>query len=134
MRRAQPDWAPRVLSRADQDALWKPAGLFARRSAGRRGVVLRRSDVPGVEKRFGAAGRVVEGEPMELLLWAAGRRDVARVTPAVTEVRMCVLGASPATCPRPRDAARRSTGPLPVPAATSSAPPMPPVGRFPRAC
>ncbi|GAA3170662.1 TIGR03085 family metal-binding protein [Blastococcus jejuensis] len=79
VRRAQPDWAPRELSRADQDALWSHAGLYARRGAGRRGLVLRRSDAPGVERRIGAAGRVVEGEPMELLLWAAGRRDVARV-------------------------------------------------------
>ena len=65
-----------------QDALWTAAGLFARRAAaGRRGgLVLRRSDVAGEEKRFGAAGTTVEGEPMELLLWAAGRRDVARVT------------------------------------------------------
>jgi hypothetical protein len=42
--------------------------------------VLRRSDAPGAEKRFGAGGRTVEGEPMELLLWTSGRRDVARVT------------------------------------------------------
>jgi hypothetical protein len=41
--------------------------------------VLRRTDVPGAEKRFGAGGRTVEGEPMELLLWASGRREVARV-------------------------------------------------------
>jgi hypothetical protein len=41
--------------------------------------VFRRSDVAGVEQRVGAGGRIVEGEPMELLLWAAGRRDVARV-------------------------------------------------------
>jgi len=80
VRRAQPGWSPRVLVRADQDALWSAAGLFARRAAGRRGLVLRRTDVPDVEKRFGAGGRTVEGEPLELLLWAAGRRDVARVT------------------------------------------------------
>jgi uncharacterized protein (TIGR03085 family) len=80
VRRAQPDWSPRVLVRADQDALWRAAGLFARRAAGRRGLVLRRTDVPGTQKRFGAGGRTVEGEPLELLLWAAGRRDVARVT------------------------------------------------------
>lgn len=79
VRRAQPDWAPRALSRADQDTLWSHAGLFARRAAGSRGLVLRRSDAPGVERRMGAAGRVVEGEPLELLLWTAGRRDVARV-------------------------------------------------------
>jgi len=80
VRRAQPDWSTRSLSREDQDTLWGAVGLFARRAAGRRGLVLRRTDVPGAEKRIGAGGRTVEGEPLELLLWAAGRRDVARVT------------------------------------------------------
>ncbi|MET0764555.1 MAG: TIGR03085 family metal-binding protein [Blastococcus sp.] len=78
VRRAQPAWTPRALPREAQDELWTPATLFARRARG--GVVLRRSDVAGVEQRIGEGGRVVEGEPMELLLWAAGRRDVARVT------------------------------------------------------
>ena len=54
--------------------------VFARRAAGRRGLLLRRSDVPGVEKRLGADGRTVTGDPLELLLWASGRRAVARVT------------------------------------------------------
>jgi uncharacterized protein (TIGR03085 family) len=80
VRRAQPDWSPRTLAREDQDALWSAAALYARRSAGRRGLVLRRTDVEGVEKRLGAAGRTVEGEPLELLLWLARRRDVARVS------------------------------------------------------
>ena len=80
VRRAQPGWAPRPLDRAVQDELWSVLALAGRRSAGRRGLVLRRSDVPGQEKRFGDAGRTVEGEPMELLLWSAGRRAVARVT------------------------------------------------------
>jgi uncharacterized protein (TIGR03085 family) len=80
VRRAQPGWTVRELSRADQDALWTAATLSARRS--RRGMVLRRSDVPGTEKRIGSADRTVTGEPMELLLWTAGRRDVARVTVA----------------------------------------------------
>jgi uncharacterized protein (TIGR03085 family) len=78
VRRAQPDWKVRDLPRDDQDTLWTAVGLAARRSRG--GLVLRRSDVPGTEKRIGAAGRTVEGEPLELLLWASGRRDVARVT------------------------------------------------------
>jgi uncharacterized protein (TIGR03085 family) len=80
VRRAQPGWAPRELPGAVQDQLWSPVTLYARRAAGRRGVVLRRSDRPGVETRIGAGGRTVEGEPLELLLWASGRRDVARVT------------------------------------------------------
>jgi uncharacterized protein (TIGR03085 family) len=79
VRRARPGWASRTLDRSVQDELWSALGLFARRSAGRRGLVLRRSDVPGEEKRFGDGGRTVAGEPMELLLWVSGRRDVARV-------------------------------------------------------
>jgi uncharacterized protein (TIGR03085 family) len=77
-RRAQPGWAPRVLARADQDALWTATGYFGRRVRG--GVVLRRTDVDGVERRIGDGGRTASGEPMELLLWTSGRRDVARVS------------------------------------------------------
>jgi uncharacterized protein (TIGR03085 family) len=77
VRRAQPDWAPRDLPPTVQDALWNAATLFARRARG--GLVLRRSDVSGVEKRIGSGSTTVTGTPMELLLWAAGRRDVARV-------------------------------------------------------
>jgi uncharacterized protein (TIGR03085 family) len=77
-RRAQPGWVPRVLSAADQDALWSAVAFFARRVRG--GVVLRRTDVDGVERRVGDGGRTLAGEPMELLLWTSGRRDVARVT------------------------------------------------------
>ncbi|CCG03174.1 TIGR03085 family metal-binding protein [Blastococcus saxobsidens] len=79
VRRAQPGWEPRELTREDQDALWASLGLYARRAAGKRGLVLRRSDVPDAEQRFGAGGRTVTGEPLELLLWVAGRREVARV-------------------------------------------------------
>jgi uncharacterized protein (TIGR03085 family) len=73
VRRAQQGWEPRQLTRVAQDALWKAAPLFARRG----GAVLARSDAPG--QRVGAGGRTVTGEPLELLLWASGRRDVARV-------------------------------------------------------
>jgi hypothetical protein len=78
VRRAQPGWVARRLPREVQDELWNPATLFARRTRG--GVVLRRTDVDGVEQRIGSGARTVAGEPMEVLLWAAGRRDVARVT------------------------------------------------------
>jgi uncharacterized protein (TIGR03085 family) len=79
VRRARPGWEPRRLPREEQDQLWSGLALHARRAAGRRGLVLRRSDAPGVEKRIGAGGRTVTGEPLELMLWASGRRDVARV-------------------------------------------------------
>ena len=36
--------------------------------------------VRGAEKRYGAGGRTVTGEPLELVLWTSGRRDLARVT------------------------------------------------------
>ncbi|MCF6746106.1 TIGR03085 family protein [Blastococcus sp. KM273128] len=79
VRRAQPGWEPRPLPREEQDRLWAGLALHARRAAGRRGLVLRRSDAPGTEKRFGDAGRTVTGEPLELMLWVSGRRGVARV-------------------------------------------------------
>jgi uncharacterized protein (TIGR03085 family) len=83
-RRARPGWEPRVLPRADQDQLWRTLGgfgLLAARGLG-GGVRFRRSDVPGAERTAGgrSPSTTVSGEPLELLLWAAGRRDVARVT------------------------------------------------------
>ncbi|MGZ4507324.1 MAG: TIGR03085 family metal-binding protein [Blastococcus sp.] len=80
-RRAQPGAEPRSLPREVQDSMWTAVSLLGRRAARRKGgLVLRRSDVPGVEKRYGEARTTVEGEPLELLLWTAGRKDVARVT------------------------------------------------------
>ncbi|MGY1818150.1 TIGR03085 family metal-binding protein [Geodermatophilus sp. SYSU D00663] len=83
VRRARPGWAPRALPLADADRLWGAAQLFARAAAARHpgGLVLQRSDVPGPGKRIraGSAPTTVEGEPMEVLLWATGRTDVARV-------------------------------------------------------
>jgi hypothetical protein len=32
-----------------------------------------------MQKHVGTGDTIVEGQPMELLLWAAGREDVARV-------------------------------------------------------
>ena len=83
VRRAQPGWAPRVLPPGAQDRLWGNVVFFGRAAAGGvpGALVLRRSDVAGVERRFGSGApeTVVEGEPLELLLWTSGRRDVARV-------------------------------------------------------
>ena len=83
VRRAQPGWTPRVLPREAQDRLWGDIALFGRIAAGRvpGALVLRRTDAPGVERRYGrgAPETVVAGEPQELLLWAGGRQDVARV-------------------------------------------------------
>jgi uncharacterized protein (TIGR03085 family) len=83
VRRAQPGWAPRELPREAQDLLWGNVVFFGRAAVGRvpGALVLRRSDAPGVQRRYGSGTpeTVVEGEPLELLLWASGREDVARV-------------------------------------------------------
>lgn len=82
-RRAQPGWAPRALPLATQDDAWRSAQFSARlyTASGRRTVVLRRSDATGAQRRIGRGGRTTTlvGEPLELLLWLAGRRAVARV-------------------------------------------------------
>ena len=78
VRRAQPGWAPRPLPPADQETLWTSVRGFARLAG--RPLLLRRSDATGVEHRTGTGdSRTVTGEPLELLLWLSGRRDVARV-------------------------------------------------------
>src|SRR3954447_2439219 len=72
VRRAQPEWSPRRLPRAAQDLMWRAVGLAARRAAGSRGLVLRRTDGDGAEKRIGSAGRAIEGGALEPLLWGVG--------------------------------------------------------------
>ncbi|MCV2491701.1 TIGR03085 family metal-binding protein [Geodermatophilus sp. YIM 151500] len=82
VRRAQREWEPRVLPRADQDRLWREVAVFGRAAAGRApgALVLARSDAPDQHRRFGSGPvTTVRGEPLELLLWAGGRRDAARV-------------------------------------------------------
>src|SRR3954452_18875014 len=79
-RRATPGWGPRVRPRAAQDQLWKAVTFLARRAAGPAGLLLRRSDVSAVEERIGPGGPRGGGDPLELLLWASGRSDFARVS------------------------------------------------------
>jgi uncharacterized protein (TIGR03085 family) len=82
VRRAQPGWSPRELTRADQDELWRAVPFLARMAARNHsgGLRLRRTDT-GEEKTLGGSSptTTVAGEPLELLLWASGRREVARV-------------------------------------------------------
>jgi uncharacterized protein (TIGR03085 family) len=82
VRRAQPGWAPRALSRADQDELWRAVPFLARRAAGRYpgGLRLRRTDT-GTGRTVGGSSpsTTVAGEPLELLLWSSGRPSSARV-------------------------------------------------------
>jgi uncharacterized protein (TIGR03085 family) len=83
VRRAQPGWEPRVLPADLDDMLWRrlksAARLFFRKSP--VGVVLRRAgtgDKTGAKMAEPAV--VVTGEAQELLLFAFGRQDHARVT------------------------------------------------------
>ena len=84
VRRAQPGWAPRELPPTAQDQLWPSVPFLARAAQRDRpgSLLFRRSDVAGAEKRVGSGEPVttVTGPPLELLLWASGRGDVARVT------------------------------------------------------
>ena len=87
VRRAQPDWSPRELPAEVQDRLWSQVPLLARSPAAARtdgGLVLRRTDRPAGDAaerrvRAGTPTTTVAGEPLEVLLWVSGRRDVARV-------------------------------------------------------
>ncbi|GAA1999170.1 TIGR03085 family metal-binding protein [Brevibacterium samyangense] len=86
VRRAQDEWAPRVLSDAHQRSAWNTVRMFARMSALRSGTryALTALTPSGgvletVECGRGTAGGSVElrGEPLELLLWFFGRKDHA---------------------------------------------------------
>jgi uncharacterized protein (TIGR03085 family) len=84
VRRAKPEWQSRDLPSSVQDSLWKAvtsrASLSFRDLDAR--VALRRSDRPEVKPSVHGSGDTevtLTGEPMELLLFAFGRRDHAQV-------------------------------------------------------
>ncbi|MFC5910366.1 TIGR03085 family metal-binding protein [Streptacidiphilus monticola] len=81
VRRAQPDWAPRVLDEELSEALWKRVASMARLQARRAptGLVLRRPDGQTAVARRGTPVVTVTGEPEELLLFSMGRQAHARV-------------------------------------------------------
>ncbi|MEU6868192.1 TIGR03085 family metal-binding protein [Streptomyces sp. NPDC046876] len=81
VRRAQPDWAPRVLDPVFSDALWMRLERLARLT-GRRspvGLVLRRPDGQTAVAHKGTPVVTVTGEPGELTLFCFGRQDSAEV-------------------------------------------------------
>lgn len=81
VRRAQPGWAPRELPRSAQDFLWGQVDFLARtRPRSDRGLQVRRTDTGESRQiREGVPVTTVSGDPLEVLLWASGREDVARV-------------------------------------------------------
>jgi len=89
--RAQPDWAPRELPRAQDAALWRTVrvmGRVAYRRAG-VGVVLVTPAGPRAVVRQGEESVAITGHSAELLLHAFGRRSRANVaidgTPAARQ-------------------------------------------------
>ncbi|MGW0559063.1 TIGR03085 family metal-binding protein [Streptomyces sp. NPDC003016] len=81
VRRAQPDWTPRELDAVFANALWSRIEKMAR-VLGRKspvGMVLRRPDGQTAVAHRGTPVVTVTGEPGELVLFAFGRQDVARV-------------------------------------------------------
>jgi uncharacterized protein (TIGR03085 family) len=99
IRRAQPDWAPRDLSPARQDTLWRALGVAGRMLGLRSPVPLRvvRSDTGAEMTLKRGEGAVLTGLPSEVLLFLYGRQDHAHVevtgnTAAVAQVRRADLG------------------------------------------
>lgn len=81
VRRARPDWTPRVLDPVFQDALWTRMERTAR-LMGRglpTGLVLRRPNGQTTVARRGTPVVTVTGEPSELILFAYGRQGAAKV-------------------------------------------------------
>jgi uncharacterized protein (TIGR03085 family) len=80
VRRAQPDWQPRVLPAATEDLFWQrlSAAKFILRSVPVEVYLV----APGGQARKASNGSgsvSVHGPASELTLWALGRTDVARV-------------------------------------------------------
>lgn len=99
VRRAQPGWAPRDLSRARQDTLWRALGVAGRLLALRSPVPLSvtRTDTGASTTLKRGRGAVVTGLPSEVLLFLYGRQDHADVEvtgddTAVAQVRRADLG------------------------------------------
>lgn len=83
VRRASPGWEPRRLPAPARDRLWQLAARRARWSLRRlpARLVIRRTDTDSAcHTGHGQAGSVeLRGDPLELLLYLSGRREVARV-------------------------------------------------------
>ncbi|MFJ9349623.1 TIGR03085 family metal-binding protein [Streptomyces sp. NPDC101237] len=93
VRRAQPDWAPRELDPVFQDALWSRLERTAR-LLGRgvpTGLVLRRPDGQTAVAHRGTPVVTVTGDPSELLMFAFGRQNAAKVAVDGDETAIATL-------------------------------------------
>jgi uncharacterized protein (TIGR03085 family) len=76
VRRAQPDWQPRVLPDAEQELLWERlsrAGRFLARSSPVGVVLTRVGTGERIVAKSGTESVILAGEPLELLLRLYGR-------------------------------------------------------------
>jgi uncharacterized protein (TIGR03085 family) len=97
LRRAQPGWEPRTLSRGMQDGLWRTVEVAGRLAVVRVGVgvVAERADSgERVTLKKGSPVVVVRGEPAEVLLFVHGRRDHAQVELVGSEEALSVLASA----------------------------------------
>ncbi|PRY30036.1 TIGR03085 family metal-binding protein [Pseudosporangium ferrugineum] len=81
VRRARPDWQPRVLDPGQQAAIWKTLKLTARMVLRRLGRPIR-VEAPGFgvfQVGDGEPAAVLTGEPAELTLFLSGRQRIAKV-------------------------------------------------------
>ena len=83
VRRARPEWEPRELDAGQENALWSRLAAMLRlkpSKSGGRGILLQRADTGDVLRlRAGTPAVTVVGPPSELVLYAYGRKAVARV-------------------------------------------------------
>jgi uncharacterized protein (TIGR03085 family) len=99
VRRAQPGWEPRELPADLVETIWKRLSTGARLMLRKSpvGVVLRHTDGQKTGGKKAEPHVIVTGEPAELLLFAFGRQDHARVTyegdqTAIERLRAAKLG------------------------------------------
>ncbi|MET8140239.1 TIGR03085 family metal-binding protein [Sphaerisporangium sp. NPDC005288] len=99
VRRAQPGWEPRELPADLTETVWKRVSSGARMMLRRSpvGVVLRLPDGRKAGGKKAEPHVIVTGEPVELLLFAFGRQEHARVAyegdqPSIDRLRQAHLG------------------------------------------
>ena len=80
-RRGQPGWQPRELEAADADRIWRTLPQLTRLATRHVsvGLVARHPDGRVVTLRKGSPVAVIEGEPLEILLYLFGRKGAAQV-------------------------------------------------------
>lgn len=95
LRRAQDGWEPRALSADQQAQAWRALTLLSRISVRVAADITLVSPLGGLRlpSRRSAGSLRIHGEPLELLLWASGRDEVAQVRVRGDEGALSALAA-----------------------------------------